>query len=247
MCHKHPFHSLNILFLLEACENIQIILRFDQCSARSLDVSPVIHLMHFPLSSMHWWSQLRKVRWTHSVSSTFLCCLWWSMTAFMSRRAFDNIKVGMFWNSLSLRSAVASLSPCGCSCVHDVGAVADILLNCYDFVEAYERYFPSRAIVSLWCKQEVLVCASRVAVLIATSGQGSKCSAFLKAWGVWSLRSSCHTWETVSSDNLSWIAFCSLLSSLIVFRVQVMVKKVRGCRLWMNWVPFSGVSILHIR
>jgi len=52
MCRKHPFHSLNILFLLEACENIQIILRFDQRSARSLDVSPVIHLMHFPPPSM---------------------------------------------------------------------------------------------------------------------------------------------------------------------------------------------------
>ena len=63
------------------------------------------------------------------------------MTAFMSSRASDKVRVGTFWNSPSLRSAVASSSPCGCSRVRDVGAVADILSDCcLNFVGANDGY-----------------------------------------------------------------------------------------------------------
>ncbi len=42
MSRKHPFHSFNVLFLLEPCKDIQIILRFDQRPARSQSISPTV-------------------------------------------------------------------------------------------------------------------------------------------------------------------------------------------------------------
>lgn len=153
MCRKHSFHSLNILLLLETCENIQIILRFYQRPTTAQDVSPQTPPLPSFGQAMEDGANSSKGRGTHSVSSTFLCCFRWSMTAFISRRASDSVKVGTFWNSPSLRSAVASSSPCGCSRVRDVGAVADILSDCYDVAGVYGRYASPTTIVSLWCKR----------------------------------------------------------------------------------------------
>lgn len=71
------------------------------------------------------------------------------MTALMSSRASDNVKVGTFWNSPSLKSVVASSSPWGCSRVRDVGAVADIVSHCYHLVEAYDEAVSPRTVRSL--------------------------------------------------------------------------------------------------
>ena len=51
------------------------------------------------------------------------------MTALMSKRASERVRVGTFWNSPSLRSAVASSSPVGFSRVRDEEAGAAIILN----------------------------------------------------------------------------------------------------------------------
>jgi len=50
----------------------------------------------------------------------------------MRRRASERVRVGTFWNSPSLRSAVASSSPPAFSRVRDVGAVA-IIKGCRRF------------------------------------------------------------------------------------------------------------------
>ena len=65
----------------------------------------------------------------------------------MSNRASDSVRVGMFWNSPSFRSAVASSSPVIFSRERDVGAVswgaADIIAAFVEIVVGWEK--------EVWC------------------------------------------------------------------------------------------------
>ena len=66
------------------------------------------------------------------------------MTALMSRRASDRVRVGTCWNSPSFSSVVASSSPPAFSRAREVGVV-----NCAIFVEVGDDLGGSLRVVGL--------------------------------------------------------------------------------------------------
>lgn len=132
---QHVLHSLNILLLFEARKDIKVVLGLDEGSTRqrnrlSITFSLlVVRRENLPASQRpslfqraHILKGHRELKTqTYSVSITFLpCCFLWSITALMSTRASESVRVGTLWNSPSFSSMLASSSPVGFSRWRDV-------------------------------------------------------------------------------------------------------------------------------